>query len=491
MGIIDVGIGGLGTVAFYVMALLLVLTPIVFIHELGHFLVARWCGVKVKDFSIGFGKEIFGFYDRHGTRWRFAWIPIGGYVRFMDDDNAASFPSRDSLERMTPAEREGAFQTKPLWARAAIVAAGPIANFLLAIAIFTLMFVFIGERVVPPRVGVVEPGGPAAAAGFRPDDLILSIDGRPVSSFADVERIITLNAGRDLVFEVDRGGSKVELTAKPVWRSKRVALGVEPPPSPPRVGGVMRGEPAADAGFEVGDVIVRIDGVPVDSFADMIRIVSANPDRELVFEVDRAGTLLRLKATPKAREGTDASGARTRQGMVGIMRAPEGEFRRYGPVAALGHAINRTYSLVGDSLTGLYQIVTRRMPADQLRGPLGIAEMSGQVATWGVVPLITFVALISVAIGFFNLLPVPVLDGGHLLFYAIEAVRGGRPLSERTQEISFRIGLALVLLLFVFVTVIDVRRWTGWDEQEAPAEPRASQPALPAPGAPGPDGTRR
>jgi regulator of sigma E protease len=469
MGLIEQGIGGLGNAAFFAIAFLLVLTPIVFIHELGHFLVARWCGVKVKDFSIGFGREIFGFYDRYGTRWRFAWIPVGGYVKFMDDDNSASFPSRESLERMSPAEREGAFQTKPLAARAAIVAAGPIANFLLAIVIFTLMFVFIGERVIPPRVGAVEPGGPAASAGFQPNDLIVGIDGRQVRSFADMERIITLNADRDLAFEVERAGARVQLKATPVWsetadpagkKFKRVTIGVEPPAMPPRVGGLVQGAPAAGAGFRTGDVIVRIEGTPVKSFAEMQKIVSANADREITFEIDREGTLLRLKATPAEREVTDRFGAKIKQGMIGIKGTQEGEFRRYGPVEAFGQAINRTYSIIADSLTGLYQIATRRMPADQLRGPLGIAEMSAQVATWGLVPLISFVALISVAIGFFNLLPVPVLDGGHLLFYAIEAVRR-KPLSERTQEISFRIGLALVLLLFVFVTVIDVRRWTG------------------------------
>jgi regulator of sigma E protease len=467
MGIIDQGIGGLGNVAFYAIAFLLVLTPIVFIHELGHFLVARWCGVRVRDFSIGFGREIFGFYDRHGTRWRFAWIPIGGYVKFMDDDNSASFPSRESLERLTPAEREGAFQTKPLPARAAIVAAGPIANFLLAIAIFTLMFVFIGERVIPPRVGAVEPGGPAANGGFAPDDLIVSIDGQKVGSFADVERIITLNADRSLAFEVERAGATVQLNATPVWveasdsfRKKRVTIGVEPPAMPPRVGGLVADGPAAGAGFLPGDVIVSIDGKPVKSFGEMQKIVSVNAGRELAFGVDRGGTLLQLKATPTERETTNRSGAKIKQAMIGIKSAQEGEFRRYGPVQAFGQAISRAYSIVADSLSGLYLIATRRMPADQLHGPLGIAEMSAQVATWGVGPLINFVAVISVAIGFFNLLPVPVLDGGHLLFYAIEAVRR-EPLSERTQEISFRIGLALVLLLFVFVTVIDVRRWTG------------------------------
>ncbi len=450
------------------MALLLVLTPIIFIHELGHFLVARWCGVKVKDFSIGFGKEIFGFYDRHGTRWRFAWIPVGGYVKFMDDDNASSFPSRENLERLTTAEREGAFQTKPLAARAAIVAAGPIANFLLAIVIFTLMFTFVGERLVPPRVGAIEPGGPAASAGFKVDDLILGIDGQKVRSFADLERLLTLNADRSLVFEVDRGGRKVELQAMPVWAQsaelnrKRVTLGIDPPAVPPRVAEVVAKGAAAEAGFKAGDVIVRIDGKPVRSFTEMQKIVSASPDKELAFEVEREGTLMTLKATPTGREATDrATGAKVKVGTIGIKSMPqEGEFRRYGPVESFGQAVSKTYSIIVDSLTGLYQIATRRMPADQLHGPLGIMEMSGTVATWGVIPLITFVAIISVAVGFFNLLPVPVLDGGHLLFYAIEAVRR-KPLSERTQEISFRIGLALVLLLFVFVTVLDVRRWTG------------------------------
>jgi regulator of sigma E protease len=469
MGLFGQGLDGLVNIAFYAMAFMLVLTPVVFIHELGHFLVARWCGVKVKDFSIGFGREVFGFFDRYGTRWRFGWLPLGGYVKFLDDDNASSFASREAIARMTPAEREGAFQTKPLASRAAIVAAGPIANFILAIAIFTAMFTFVGELVTPPRVGAVEPGAPAAKAGFAPDDLIVAVDGQRIRSYADVERLITLNAERELTFEVDRAGRSVELKAAPVWREtadptgrkvNRPTIGIEPPLMPPRVGALVAGAPAASAGFEPGDVIVKIGGTPVKSFADMQKIVSASAGTELAFEVDRNGTLIELKATPAEREATDRSGAKIKQGMIGIKGMQEGEYRRYGPVEAFGQAVSRTFAIVGDSLTALYQIATRSMPVDQLRGPAGIAEMAGQVATWGPVALISFVALISVAIGFFNLLPVPVLDGGHLLFYAIEAIRR-EPLSERTQEISFRIGLALVLLLFVFVTVIDVRRLTG------------------------------
>jgi regulator of sigma E protease len=314
-------------------------------------------------------------------------------------------------------------------------------------------------------VGGIEPGLPAAKAGFQLNDTIRKIDGQKVRSYADIERIITLYGDRELTFEVDRAGETVRLKAAPVWRDlpspsgrkeSRPTIGIEPPPMPPRVGGLVAGKPAALAGFQPGDVILSIDGKAVNSFVDMQKIVSVSAGRELAFEVDRAGSRIALKAVPAEQEDEN----KNKHGVIGIKGMQEGELRTYGPVEAFTQAVRRTYSIIADSLTALYRIATRSMPADQLRGPLGIAEMSGQVASWGPVALISFVALISVAIGFFNLLPVPVLDGGHLLFYAIEAVRGG-PLSERTQEVSFRIGLALVLLLFVFVTFIDVRRWIG------------------------------
>src|SRR6476646_8800529 len=190
---------------------LFVLTVVVFIHELGHFLVARWCGVTVKAVSIGFGKEIFGFYDRYGTRWRFAWVPLGGYVKFLDDENSASVPSKAALDRMTPAEREGAFQAQPLASRAAIVAAGPIANFLLAIVIFALTFTFVGVQVTAPRVDELVPDGAAAAAGFKPGDVIVSIDGQAIETFADMQRIVSASADRELTFEVSRGGALLSL----------------------------------------------------------------------------------------------------------------------------------------------------------------------------------------------------------------------------------------------------------------------------------------
>ncbi len=373
--------GGFGKLLTFTLPFLFVLIIVVFVHELGHFLVARWCGVKVKAFSIGFGKEIFGFYDRYGTRWRFAWVPLGGYVKFLDDENSASVPSRDALARMSPAEREGAFQSKPLAARAAIVAAGPIANFLLAIAIFTVSYTVMGMHVTAPRVDELLPDGVAATSGFQ-----------------------------------------------------------------------------------VGDVILKIDGQPVDTFNDMQRVVSGSADKELSFEVDRGGTPVTLKATPARRELVDRFGNKMRVGQIGIRRNAtqhEWEYRRYGPIDAFVLGVKETSFIITRTLQFLQELVMGRESTDQLRGPIGIAEISGQVATLGIMPLLNLVALISVSIGLINLFPIPLLDGGHLLFYAIEAVRR-EPLSERTQEISFRIGLAIVLMLTVFVTSKDIWRiWLG------------------------------
>ena len=365
------------------LAFLFVLTVVIFVHELGHFLVARWCGVKVKTFSIGFGKEIFGFFDRHGTRWRLAWIPLGGYVKFLDDENGASVPSRDALQRMTPAEREGAFQTKPLASRAAIVAAGPIANFILAILVFAVTFTFIGVNVTAPRVDELVADGAAARAGFK-----------------------------------------------------------------------------------AGDVIIGIDGQKIEAFADMQRIVSASADSVLNFEVDRGGVILNIKATPERREISDRFGNKLKVGVIGIKRnatQQEWQFKQYGPLEAVGLAVKESYYIVSRTLGYLYDVATRRESGDQLGGPLRIADISGQVASLGFMALINLTAVLSVSIGLINLFPIPLLDGGHLMFYAIEAIRG-RPLSERAQEVGFRIGLGIVLLLLVYTTYQDrfiPLRWMG------------------------------
>jgi len=373
----------MGNPLFFLLSFLAVLTVVVFVHEMGHFLVARWCGVKVSAFSIGFGKEIFGFVDKHGTRWRFAWIPLGGYVKFMDDANAASVPSGEAAAEMTPEEKAGSFHHKPLWRKAAVVAAGPAANFLFAILIFACMFTFVGQRSTIARVDEVGKGAPA-----------------------------------------DR------------------------------------------AGFEKGDVIIAIAGRDIKSFNDVLRIVSASPGRELQVVVRRGEAEKALVVTPEAKTMSDRIGGEVRRGLIGIKRQPTGPedfvHHRANPIEAVGLGIRETEYIISSTLGYLADVVIGRQPPDQLGGVIRIADVSGKVAQHGgLTGLIQLIAVLSISVGLINLFPIPLLDGGHLLFYAIEAVRG-RPLSDATQEFGFKIGFALVLSLMVFATWNDrgvVARW--------------------------------
>ena len=359
----------------YVIPFLFVLTIVVFFHELGHFLVARWAGVKVLTFSVGFGPELFGFNDRHGTRWKVSAIPLGGYVKFFGDDTEASTPSTETLEKMSAEEREGSFHHKKVGPRAAIVAAGPIANFILAIVIFTCLFTFFGKPSTTARVDKIEANSAAAAAGFQVGDIVTSIDGKPIGSFSDMQRIVGVRAGEQLSFTVKRGDTTVQ-----------------------------------------------------------------------------------LKGKPELREVKDPFGNTHRLGVMGITRATnpgDTVTERVDPASALWLGVKETWFVVDRTFAYIGGVFSGREAADQVGGPLRIAQISGQVATIGLAALIHLTAVLSISIGLLNLFPVPLLDGGHLLFYAVEAARG-RPLSERAQEMGFRIGLALVLMLMVFATYNDI-----------------------------------
>jgi len=359
----------------YVVPFLFVLTIVVFFHELGHFLVGRWAGVRVLTFSLGFGPELFGFNDRHGTRWKISAIPLGGYVKFFGDETEASTPSAETLAQMTPEERALSFHHKKVGPRAAIVAAGPIANFLLAIVIFAGMFTFFGKPNTSARVDKVEANSAAAAAGFQ-----------------------------------------------------------------------------------AGDVVTAIDGSKIDTFSDMQRVVSGRAGERLTFTVKRGEANLQLQGTPELREVKDPFGNVQRLGVLGITRqtaAGDVVTERVDPATAVWLGVKETWFVIDRTLAYVSRIFTGRESADQVGGPLRIAQMSGQVATIGLGALIQLAAVLSISIGLLNLFPVPLLDGGHLLFYAIEAARG-RPLSERAQEVGFRIGLGLVLMLMVFATYNDI-----------------------------------
>jgi regulator of sigma E protease len=365
-----------GNVWQYGIVFLLVLTFVVFIHELGHFLVARWCGVTVKVFSIGFGPEVFGFNDKYGTRWRFAWIPLGGYVKFIDDENAASKPSPETLSKMSPAEREGSFHAKPVWQRAAVVAAGPIANFLLAIVLYAGMNAAIGIRIMPAYVDSVMPDMPAAKAGFMPGDKVLKVGGTQIESFDDLQRIVAGSAGEELAFVVERAGEQITLTA-----------------------------------------------------------------------------------TPSVDERRDTFGRTFRRGLIGIQRSVSPEKVQtvsVGPVEALTRGVAETYGNIKSTITGIGDMLTRRQSAEQMGGPLMMAEVTGKVWEFGgILGVLSLVAFFSANIGFMNLLPIPVLDGGHLLFYGYEAV-ARKPLNERVQMAGFKVGLALLMSLMAFVFYNDI-----------------------------------
>jgi regulator of sigma E protease len=360
----------------YIIPFLFVLTIVVFFHELGHFLVARWTGVKVLTFSLGFGPELVGFNDRHGTRWKISAVPLGGYVKFFGDDSEASTPSTETLANMTEEERAGSFHHKKVAPRAAIVAAGPIANFLLAIVIFAGMFMYFGKPNTVARVDVIQPDSAAAAAGFQVGDIVTSIDGHAIESFADMQQIVSTNAGSQLVFGLRRNGSEVSLVATPALKVQKDAFGNS---------------------HKIGMLGIQYNSGPND---------------------------------PKS-------------------LSPVGFWE------SLKLGAERVWFIVATTLKFLGSLFMGRGGADELGGPLRIAQLSGQAASLGFQFLLGLCATISVSIGLLNLFPVPLLDGGHLLFYAVEAVRG-RPLSERAQEMGFRIGLGLVLMLMVFATYNDI-----------------------------------
>ncbi|EAU42774.1 peptidase M50, putative membrane-associated zinc metallopeptidase [Fulvimarina pelagi HTCC2506] len=364
---------GLGTLwdggLMYIIPFLFVLTVIVFFHELGHYLVGRWCGIRSLAFSVGFGPELLGVTDKRGTRWKLSAIPLGGYVKFFGDESAASTPDREAVSAMNADERREAFPTASVGRRAATVAAGPIANFILAIVIF-------------------------AAVAF--------VNGRTVAD--------------------------------------------------PIVADVVAGSPAEAAGFEAGDRIDAVDGNPITYFSDLQNYVSGHGEQPIVVTVDRGGRTLDLDVTPRIEERDDGFGKTYNVPVIGIIASGDASSFRteeLGPLQAFGYGVEQTWFVTTRTVDFIGQVITGRQNADQIGGPIRIAQVSGEVSNLGLGALLNLAALLSVSIGLLNLLPIPMLDGGHLLFYAFEAIRG-KPLSENVQEVGFRIGLALVMMLMVF-----------------------------------------
>ena len=357
-------------------AFLFVITVVVFFHELGHFLVARACGVKVDVFSVGFGKEIIGRTDKSGTRWKVSWLPIGGYVKFAGDANAASMPDAEAAARLSEAERARTLAFKPLWQRAAVAAAGPVANFVLAILLFTGLIFHNGHTVLAPIIGTVVTGSAAEAAGIKTGDLVTAIDGTRITDFEQMPQIIAVSGGRNLKIDLIR------------------------------------------------------DNHP-----------------------------LSIQVTPRAMRMRDILGDMGTNMVIGVRPSPHAPITTeyYSLPGAFGAASVETWDIMRTTVQGVGQMVRGYASADQFRGPLGIAKMTRQVAAFGFLALLQLVAVLSVSIGLANLFPIPLLDGGHLLYYACEAVLG-RPLDERAQDVGFRLGLVLVLGLVLLTTWNDLAR---------------------------------
>ena len=361
---------------FYAVSFIFVLTLIVFVHEYGHFIVGRWCGVKAETFSIGFGREIVGWSDKRGTRWKVGWIPLGGYVKFEGDANAASMPSTPELEAQ--AQRSATnFHGKAVWQRSLVVAAGPIANFILAIALFSMVFAVVGVPVTSPRVDKVAEASAAEKAGVQPGDIIVSVNGEAIETFSDIQRIVMPRAGEALPVVIERKGEEVRVTL-----------------------------------------------------------------------------------TPQATEVDDGFGGKVRIGLIGVSNDQTSRsFERKGLIDSLQLGTLETWRVVEGTGHFIARIFAGHGGADQLGGPIAIAQISGQAASLGFYELLRMAALLSVSIGLINLFPIPMLDGGHLVYYAIEALRG-KPVGAKAQEIGFRIGFAMVLALMVFSTWNDIMRIT-------------------------------
>jgi regulator of sigma E protease len=442
------------------LAFVVLLTVLVFVHEMGHYLVARWCGVRVDVFSIGFGRELFGWTDRNRTRWKIAMLPLGGYVKFFGDLNAASAPSAIN-DGLSPEERRVAFHHKRLSQRIAIVFAGPFANIVYAILVLALLFATYGQRVTPPEVGRVPVGSTVELAGFKRGDVVLSIDGRNIVRFEEIVEVYLLNPGRELMFRIRRGDRELTLQATPAPRTTTEMDGIErvvgelPLYAASRAvaGAIIPGSAAEAAGLLAGDRIVSVDGRPVETFEDLQDIVGASDGRRLVLGVERDGQLLQVAITPRLDASASGNAGQSRW-LLGIQSGPR-PLVRYGPAKAVAEAFSTSVDMVRQTADYLGEMIAGQRGTEDLGGPLRIAHASGQAAKVGLEQLIMLSVLLSLNLGLINLLPIPVLDGGHLLLYAFEAVRG-RPLNGRMQEYAFRFGLAMILTLAVFVTWNDL-----------------------------------
>lgn len=443
-----------------IFAFLLVLGPLVLIHELGHYLVGRLFGVKADAFSVGFGKELAGWTDKRGTRWKLSALPLGGYVQFAGDMNPSSAPQAVD-DKLSPEERAQTFHVKPLWQRALIVLAGPMTNLLLCVLILAGFAYANGRLVADPEVAGFSETSTAKASGMEVGDRIVAIDGKPIENATEIADHVIYFAGSTIEISVQRDGRTVVLPVKVAGRDVSDEFGNEARIGDiglefdtPVVGAFFGKSPAQAAGMEKGDRIVAVDDKPVTSFSQIPPLIEPRAGERITITVMRNGVAHVLPLTVGEGLVKGEDGRERRIGRIGV----QGGFGRMVPVGAveaLGIGVDRSFALMGTMVTGIRQIVTGERSVRELGGPIKIAKYSGEQFTLGWESFVGFAALISINLAFINLLPIPGLDGGHLAFYVAEFIRR-RPLGVRSQEWAIRTGVVLVLALMLFVTVNDV-----------------------------------
>jgi regulator of sigma E protease len=435
-----------GSFFMTILAFVVALSVIVAVHEYGHYIVGRWSGIKAEVFSLGFGPVLFSRRDRHGTRWQLAALPFGGYVKFLGDADAASGKDGAAMAAMPKERLRQTMHGAPLWARTATVAAGPVFNFILSIVIFTAMMMAGGKTAEPLTVGALTPL-PVEGVALREGDQILAIAGMalPDREAGEVydDFLDALPATPLLDYTVRREGARLSVPG--------------PQLMPPLVGGLSPQSAAFYAGLKAGDVITAVNDRPVVAFSQLREIVEGSNGAPLALSVWREGEDLALTLVPRRNDEPQAEGGFRSQWRIGVAGAMafEPATEALGPVEALGQAVTQTGQIIEGSLSGLYHMVTGAISSCNMSGPIGIAQVSGAMASQGAESFIWFIAVLSTAVGLLNLFPVPVLDGGHLVFYAFEAV-AGRPPSERAMRVLMTVGLTLILSLMLFAVFNDI-----------------------------------
>ncbi len=436
-----------GSLFTTILAFVVALSVIVAVHEYGHYIVGRWSGIKAEVFSLGFGPVLFSRMDRHGTRWQFALLPLGGYVKFLGDANAASANTdTGAVDEMPPELRRQTMQGAPLWARSATVAAGPIFNFILSILVFGGLIMFQGRVAEPLTVGSLSPL-PEETITLQPGDQLLAIAGQDLPDFSESGAFDGFLDGLPVVpaleYVVQRDGRVIDVTG--------------PYPMPPRAVSISPQSAAYDIDMRQGDVILSVDGREITAFSELQDIVETSDGRALHLKVWRDGEILDFALAPRRVDEPQREGGFKTSWRIGIGggMAFEPATEKLGLGAALAGGVERTGQVIETSLSGLYHMIAGKISSCNMTGPIGIAQVSGAMVRQGGDSFILFIAFLSTAVGLLNLFPIPVLDGGHLAFYAYEAV-AGRPPSDGVLRVLMSMGLTLILGLMIFALGTDL-----------------------------------